>query len=123
MDRVLRVLIVEDDEELAGTLRKVLSRAGYSATMANTAREGWETLQHGRFDAVVLDMKTGDIGLGERYAEYPGLYVLDNAAQLEQPPKVVVLTGYPALDTAVDALAGGRTGEGTRLHDQGRHHA
>jgi hypothetical protein len=35
----------------------------------------------------------------------------------------VVLTGYPALDTAVDALAGGRTGEGTRLHDQGRHHA
>jgi two-component system alkaline phosphatase synthesis response regulator PhoP len=52
----MRILIVEDDWNLARQLKKGLDEDGHSATVANEGREGMEAALAGEFDFVALDV-------------------------------------------------------------------
>ncbi len=55
-----RVLIIDDDDELAGMVAAYLGQAGLVAATASTATAGLERLRRDTFDALVLDVMLPD---------------------------------------------------------------
>lgn len=94
----MRLLLVEDDAELAAGLRAQLMRAGFAVDRAATGVDGEFLGQETDYDAIVLDL-----GLPGR----PGLEVLRNwRARAVQTP-VLILTARDAWHERVDGLKAG----------------
>lgn len=51
-----RLLLVEDDPEIARIIRDSLQRNGYFVTWATTGLEGWEDFQEGSYDLALIDL-------------------------------------------------------------------
>ncbi|MCM3715753.1 response regulator transcription factor [Halalkalibacter oceani] len=51
-----RLLLVEDDPEIARVIRDAFSREGYEVTWATTGLEGWEDFLRDTFDLVLVDL-------------------------------------------------------------------
>jgi len=51
-----RLLLVEDDMEIAEIIRDMLHREGYEVTWATTGLEGWEDFKQDSFDLVLVDL-------------------------------------------------------------------
>jgi len=57
----VRVAVIEDDADLAYTIRLNLEREGYSVTHFNNGHEGLLAVQHGGFDFLILDLNLPDL--------------------------------------------------------------
>ncbi len=93
----MRVLLVEDDEDVALLEWSALSDAGIEAQIASTGRAALRLLRDSstRFDAVVVDRGLGDV-TGDEIAAL---------ARTCRPDAAVILaTGLPADAPACDAL-------------------
>ncbi|SKA27232.1 DNA-binding response regulator, OmpR family, contains REC and winged-helix (wHTH) domain [Enhydrobacter aerosaccus] len=55
-----RILMIDDDDRLAGMVSDYLGGAGFRLTLAGTAREGEALLKREAFDAVILDLMLPD---------------------------------------------------------------
>lgn len=51
-----RLLLVEDDPEIARVVRDMFVREGYEVTWATTGLEGWEDFQRGSYDLALIDI-------------------------------------------------------------------
>ena len=51
-----RLLLVEDDPEIARVVRDMFVREGYEVTWATTGLEGWEDFQQGSYDIALIDL-------------------------------------------------------------------
>ncbi len=90
-----RLLIVEDDETFARTLRRSFERRGYSVETASDIAGMVRLIGQVRFDHAVVDLKLGqESGL----ACVRALHAADPAIV------IVVLTGYASIATAVEAI-------------------
>ncbi len=80
------VLLVDDDDAVADTLREMLERAGVQVRRARTGKEALLILARDEFDAVFLDVRLPDIS---------GPQIYDRLAALrpEQARRVVFVTG------------------------------
>src|SRR5690348_5206254 len=56
-----RVLVVEDDDAIAGALVRALERDGYSARRTPSGAEALDLVANDRFDVVVLDLGLPDL--------------------------------------------------------------
>ncbi len=90
----MRILIVEDEPNLARQLRQTLEASGYAVDIAHDGEEGQFLGETENYDAVVLDL-----GL----PEVDGLTVLDRWRKGGQRMPVLVLT---ARDSWSDKVAG-----------------
>lgn len=90
----LRVLVVDDEENLRHLVELILGRAGYVVTTAGNGREALGRL--GEADVVLCDIKM---------PEMDGLAFLD--ALPEGAPPVVMMSAYGSVDTAVEAMRRG----------------
>lgn len=88
-------MIVEDDSGLAETLARSFTRRGYDCQIAASAEKAKEIASTQAFDFAVVDLKLpGRSGLE---------CVADLAAQAT-PIRIVVLTGFASIATAVEAI-------------------
>jgi len=55
-----RILMIDDDDRLAGMVSDYLGGAGFRLTVAGTARDGEALLKRESFDAVILDLMLPD---------------------------------------------------------------
>jgi len=90
-----RILIVEDDVNIRETLECILQQRGYHT---DSARTGGEAIQKTRtmfFNLALLDIKLPDM---------EGTKLL--ATMYETVPRMIkmMITGYPSLENAVEAL-------------------
>ena len=94
----VRVLIVDDEDDIRLGLRKILSPQGFICEEACDGLEALEILASERADLVLTDLMMPRMGgsdlLREIKDRYPGL-------------GVVVFTGYGTIQTAVSCLRGG----------------
>lgn len=51
-----RILLVEDDPEIARVVRDMFLREGYEVTWATTGMEGWEDFQNEQYDLALVDI-------------------------------------------------------------------
>jgi DNA-binding response OmpR family regulator len=81
----MRILIIEDEPEVAKALAKVLEVEGHSPTVAHTGLDGLDRIASESPQAVFLDMKLPGT---------PGLEVLRRIRARDPALPVVVLTGH-----------------------------
>ncbi len=93
-----RLLIVEDEETLCESLKRVLSREGYAVDTAGSAEAALEILQDGSFDLIITDIILPGI---------TGIELLKKIKESRPEQIVIITTAYASLETAVEAL---RTG-------------
>jgi DNA-binding response OmpR family regulator len=55
-----RILMIDDDNRLAGMVSDYLGGAGFRLTLAGSAREGEALIKHETFDAIILDLMLPD---------------------------------------------------------------
>ncbi len=93
-----RILVVDDDEDVRGALRRYLSSNGFDVMEADGAASGLEALKRARPDAAIVDFSLGDSD---------GLSVLRSIKTLEPSVPVILLTGHGTIDLAVKAIKDG----------------
>ena len=98
---LVRVLIVEDDDEVRSALVKLLDRRGYSCVVASTAGEAVSLLEDEPFDLLVTNM---DMPGGT------GLDLLTKVASDAHDTATIVVTREDDPDVAEAALASGAYG-------------
>jgi len=91
-----RVLFVDDEPSIRLTLPSVLERHGFEVTTAASVPAALREIRSSRFDVLLSDLNIGEEGDGFRIV---------SAMRSAQPRCVnVILTGYPALESAVQAI-------------------
>ncbi len=93
-----RVLVVDDDKDVGEFLRDALSRWNYDVSLAAHGREAVRLISHQIFDAALVDIWM---------PEMDGLQVLDEIKRHDPALEVVMMTGNPMVETAVQALKSG----------------
>src|ERR1700743_1887022 len=94
----MRLLIVEDNEELAELLAKGLRTAGYEADVLSTVEDARAVLSTTFYAALILDLGLPD---GD------GLALLREIRQRDNPVPVLVLTARGGLHDRVQGLRSG----------------
>jgi DNA-binding NtrC family response regulator len=93
-----RVLCVDDDDLLVRSLASVVRGAGYEPLIARSVLEAVEVAQRTRPDCVVADITMPDA---------PGTDLPRRLLAIGVSAPVVILTGDPSVERAVDAFRGG----------------
>jgi DNA-binding response OmpR family regulator len=94
----MRLLVVEDNEQLARLLTKGLRTAGYDTDLVTTAGEARTALTTTRYAALILDL-----GLPDR----DGLSILREIRHRKDPIPVLVLTARGGVHDRVSGLRSG----------------
>ncbi len=97
MDAKPTLLVVDDEVNVALTLRLIFEREGFDVITATSCADALTALSRpGKFDVVITDlnMERQDIGLDVARA----------ALQLKPRPVVIICTGYADVDNARAAL-------------------
>ncbi len=90
-----RLVIVEDDATFARTLCRSFERRGYDVHVAGSPEELDRLLASERPDYAVVDLKLGGSS---------GLSCVRTLHELDPEMRIVVLTGYASIATAVEAI-------------------
>jgi len=99
----VRLLIVEDEVDLATALRVGLRREGYAVDVVNDGASALERLSHTPYDIVCLDVGLPDIDGISVCRELRAMPPFDS----ELPPRVLMLTARTGLEDRVAGLDAG----------------
>jgi DNA-binding response OmpR family regulator len=91
-----RVLFVDDEPSIRATLPVILRRYGFTVTVAATVQGAIETIQNAPFDLLLCDLNIE--------GQSDGFEVIRAMRQVNPDCVIIVLTGYPALDSALEGL-------------------
>lgn len=90
-----QVLVVDDDLAFASALQKRLQRHGLATDLASSAQELWRYLLSQKPDGILLDMRLG---------RDSGLLMIERLRQQLPSARIILLTGFASISTAVQAI-------------------
>jgi two-component system, NtrC family, response regulator HydG len=93
-----RILVVDDNLEMARTLSEGLGDHGYQAVAVSSGAEAIARLEAGGVDAVVTDLRMPNVD---------GLAVLESSRRLDPVRPVIIMTAFSAIDSAVESIRRG----------------
>jgi two-component system response regulator PilR (NtrC family) len=93
-----RVLVVDDEKSILMLLEEALTQWGYQVTAAGTGADALAALRTEVFDAALTDVRMPDMS---------GLDLLREIKKRDESIEVVIMTGYPTISSAVEALKEG----------------
>jgi DNA-binding NtrC family response regulator len=92
-------LLVVDDEPIAlRNLERVLTKEGYEVATASSGQGALRQLRERAFDVVLTDL---------RMEKVDGMQVLGRCKEIDPDVEVILITGYAAIDTAIEAMKRG----------------
>ena len=92
----LRILIVDDEEELVSALTERLNLRGFVASGATRGDEALNILETKEFDVVLLDLKMPGLG---------GLEVIRRIKNARPSLEVILLTGHGSMKSIEEGMA------------------
>jgi len=95
---VAKILVVDDEPSILKLLKEALTQWGYQVACVGTGAEALEAIRTELFDAAITDI---------RMPEMSGLDLLREIKRHDESIEVVVMTGYPTIASAVEALKEG----------------
>jgi len=90
-----RVLFVDDEEAIRRLFETYLTNEGFDVSGAATLAEALELLERVSPEVAIVDKNLPDGS---------GLDILQECRKRKPDTEVIVLTGYPSLESAIDAL-------------------
>ena len=91
----MKLLIIEDDINLASTLARRLTKQGFMCDVAHNQSDALLRARQIVPDSILLDMKLGDDN---------GLMLIKPLRNLLENTHIVLLTGFASIATAVEAM-------------------
>ncbi|HEX6770852.1 MAG TPA: response regulator [Acidobacteriaceae bacterium] len=91
-----RLLFVDDEDVIRITLSTILSKYGFEVTTAATVAEALQKITTQKFDVLLSDLNIGNPG--------DGLTVVSAMRRTQPQAVTMILTGYPAFETALEAI-------------------
>ncbi|MFT3923609.1 MAG: response regulator [Myxococcales bacterium] len=91
----VRVLVVDDDKAICEYMETFLSKDGFEVKTLNDPSGAPEEVKNGGYHLVVLDLMM---------PKMDGLQVLERIRKVDNDVAVVIFTGYPSLETAVQSM-------------------
>jgi two-component system, OmpR family, response regulator len=91
----MRVLVVDDDREICDFMETFLAKDGVEVKTVSDPEAASEEVKNGGYHLVVLDLMMPKLD---------GVEVLSRIRKVDSDVAVVIFTGYPSLDTAVQSM-------------------
>lgn len=92
------MLIVEDEEALRASLKRIFTKDGFQVEVADSAEKGLDLVESSLFDVIITDIIL---------PRMDGIEMLGRIRELHPEQVCIVVTAYASLDTAVKALRAG----------------
>jgi len=89
------VLLMEDEMNVAKGLEMVMREEGYEVDLADTGQGALDKFRASEFDLLVADLRLPDMD---------GMDVVQHVREKRPRTNVVIITGYPSVSSAVQAV-------------------
>ena len=89
-----KILVVDNEKTVCDSIKKILSRKGYSVDNTLNADEAVDKIKNNSYDLLITDLMMPNIS---------GMELLRIVKEHYPELEVVVVTGYASIDTAVEA--------------------
>lgn len=93
-----KILVIDDDIDICNLLNRFLTRKGYEVETAMSGKAGLEKIAGTAYDLVFCDFKLRDMD---------GRDVLAKVQETNAGLKVIIITGYSDIKTAIDVMKRG----------------
>jgi len=87
-------LVIDDEVAVNNNIRRILASEGYHVDQAVTKAEALESIDRHPYQVILLDLRIPGVN---------GLELLQAIADKQPDAKVIIITGYASIDTAVEA--------------------
>ncbi|MCP4114008.1 MAG: sigma-54-dependent Fis family transcriptional regulator [Desulfobacteraceae bacterium] len=93
-----KILLIEDEPSMRVGVSHALESADYKVTACESGNEGFSRLQKEHFDLIITDVRLPGMN---------GMEILAKAKELRPETGIILMTGFPEIDTAVSAIKKG----------------
>jgi DNA-binding NtrC family response regulator len=93
-----RVLVVDDEKTVCNSCKKILTQEGYNVDIALSGEEALNKAKENGFHVLIADWKMPEID---------GLEVARRIKKENPKIAVVLITGYPSVETSIEAMRSG----------------
>ena len=90
-----RILIVDDDESIRKVLSTILEEEGYAVDIAMSGKDAIKKSNEKFYNLALIDIRLSDVG---------GIELLTRMKDTTPRMRKIMITGYPSLQNAVEAL-------------------
>jgi DNA-binding NtrC family response regulator len=90
-----KALVIDDDQIVLESVRKVLSAESYDVDVKSKGIEGRDSAIEGQYDIVLTDIRMPDMG---------GMRILRDVKRAKPSVPVLMITGYATVKSAVQAM-------------------
>jgi len=97
----LGVLVIDDEVAVNNNIRKILAKKGYRIDQATSKAEALERIEAGSYALVILDLRLPGVR---------GLELLAAVRERQPKARVIIVTGYASIETAVEGARMGAVG-------------
>jgi len=91
----LKILVVDDDRDVCEYLEDFLTREGFHVTTLTDPTQAIDALKNEDYHLVVLDLMMPKLS---------GINLLEKIRRVDDDVAVIILTGYPSLETATASI-------------------
>lgn len=95
MNKIPRILVVDDDDTIRTTMKAILQDEGYTVDLASSAKEAIQKSQQNNYNVALLDIRLPDM---------EGVELLKRLKDGVPRTRKIMVTGYPSLQNAISAL-------------------
>jgi len=88
------ILVVDDEVSVNNNIRKILGKSGFQVDQAVTKEEAIEKINQLTYKLVLLDLRIPGVS---------GLELLETVSKAQPFAKVIIITGYASIETAVES--------------------
>ncbi|MFQ5825010.1 MAG: sigma-54-dependent transcriptional regulator [bacterium] len=90
------LLIADDDSNFRNIISNRLVRKNYHVAIADNGDEAIKLCRNHTFDVALIDLRLPDIN---------GMELLRMLREVDEKLAIIIITGYPSIDTAVEAMS------------------
>ncbi len=98
MTEATRILIIDDEPAICNNCKKILSKLDYEVATALSGGDALSLMEEAPFHVVVTDLKMSRMG---------GMAVLQHIREHYPETRVIVITGYASVSSAVEVMKSG----------------
>jgi DNA-binding NtrC family response regulator len=95
MSEAAKILIVDDDPDICAYMKTMLQASDYSVVTISDPTTVVERIRSEEFHVLVIDLMMPKLD---------GISLIEQIRRVDTDIAIVVFTGYPSVDTAIDAL-------------------
>jgi DNA-binding NtrC family response regulator len=101
MKNAARIIVIDDDESIRNSFSTILRNAGYEVETAETGAEAIDKSERSFYNLALIDIRLPDM---------EGTELLTKIKETTPKMVKIIVTGYPGLQNAVEALNKGADG-------------